>query len=94
MDIIIERIKDPSNYAPVLSVLCVTFGLYLLVIVWARREDRKDRNKVSMRITTLHSIYRNLFAPRGVLGVDCSPSAPGEGAKVSMAGQWISLSFS
>lgn len=46
MDIIAARIKDPSNYAPVLTVLCVTFGLYFLVLIWARREDRKDRNKV------------------------------------------------
>ncbi len=46
MDVIAIRILEPSNYAPVLAVLCVTFGLYFLVVIWARREDRKDRNKV------------------------------------------------
>ncbi|XP_020607936.1 LOW QUALITY PROTEIN: polycystic kidney disease protein 1-like 2 [Orbicella faveolata] len=51
LDIILKRIKDPSNYAPVLSVLCVTFGLYLMVIVWARREDRKDRNKTGLTVS-------------------------------------------
>lgn len=46
IDVISVRIKDPSNYAPVLTVLFVTFGLYFLVLIWARREDKKDMNKV------------------------------------------------
>ena len=47
MDVIAARIKDPSNYAPVLAVLCTTCGLYILILVWARREDRKDVHKVN-----------------------------------------------
>lgn len=46
LDKIAVMIVDPSNYIPVLTVLSVTSGLYLLVLVWARREDRKDKQKV------------------------------------------------
>lgn len=46
LDKIAVMIVDPSNYIPVLTVLSVTSGLYLLVLVWARREDRKGKQKV------------------------------------------------
>ena len=45
-DIIAAKIKDPANYAPVLAVLCTTCGVYLLIVVWARREDQRDTQKV------------------------------------------------
>ena len=46
LDIIAVKIKDPSNYALVLAVLCTTCGLYVIALVWARRQDRKDVQKV------------------------------------------------
>lgn len=57
LDIIASRISDPSNYAPVLSVLCVTFGLYFLVVIWARRQDRKDKNKVLVEDRKLNQLF-------------------------------------
>ena len=56
LDKIAVMIVDPSNYIPVLTVLSVTSGLYLLVLVWARREDRKDIQKV---IVDSHSYSRD-----------------------------------
>jgi hypothetical protein len=41
-----ERIKDPSNYVTILSVLCSVLVLYCLLLVWARRRDIKDDGKV------------------------------------------------
>ncbi|PFX17783.1 Polycystic kidney disease protein 1-like 2 [Stylophora pistillata] len=51
LNLIASRISDPSNYAPVLSVLCVTFGLYFLILVWARRQDQKDKNKTGLTLS-------------------------------------------
>lgn len=39
-------IKDPTNYAAVLSVLCTIWAIYGLMVIWARREDKKDELKV------------------------------------------------
>ena len=38
-----ELLKNPL----VFSVVCGIFGLYFLLVVWARRADRKDLEKVS-----------------------------------------------
>lgn len=42
-----ERIKDPSNYVTILTVMGSVLLLYCLVMVWARRRDIKDEGKVS-----------------------------------------------
>lgn len=58
-----ERIKDPRNYATILSVLCSLLVLYCLILVWARRRDIQDRAKVSrvlMYFQALGPVYMNL----------------------------------
>ena len=47
LDKIKVLIVDPSNYVPIITVLSITCGLYLLALIWARREDRKDMQKVT-----------------------------------------------
>ena len=45
-----ELLKNPL----VFSVVCAIFGLYFLLVVWARRADRKDLEKVSCSSTWYH----------------------------------------
>ena len=41
-----ERIKDLRNYITILSVFCSVLVLYCVVLIWARRRDIEDKNKV------------------------------------------------
>ena len=40
-------LEELLNNPLVFSVVCGIFGLYFLLVVWARRADRKDLEKVS-----------------------------------------------
>ncbi|XP_068716630.1 polycystin-1-like protein 2 [Montipora capricornis] len=51
LDEIKVLIVDPSNYVPVITVLSITCGLYLLALIWARREDRKDIQKIGASLS-------------------------------------------
>ncbi len=43
-----ERIKDLRNYITILSVFCSVLVLYCVVLIWARRRDIEDKNKVAV----------------------------------------------
>lgn len=37
---------SPLNQAAVMGILALTFAVYILVILWAKRQDRKDLLRV------------------------------------------------
>ena len=42
----LKRIPETGNVAVIIAVSCV-FGLYLLLLLWARKNDKRDLLKVS-----------------------------------------------
>lgn len=56
------RLPETGNVAVIVAVSCV-FGLYLLLLLWARKADMRDALKV--RIVLFSDIYIgiNLFYP-------------------------------
>ena len=42
----IWKFKHLEDYPALLATFCVTLGVYLLGLVWARRKDRTDVKKV------------------------------------------------
>lgn len=55
------------NNPLVFSVVCGIFGLYFLLVLWARRADRKDLEKVPRCLLTLEDVTNNNFALFNVL---------------------------
>ena len=55
------NIKNPANYAAVLAVLLAILGCYVIGLVWARRQDKRDLLKVSgilVRYKGCHAVVR------------------------------------
>ena len=58
----LKRIPETGNVAVIMIVSCV-FGLYLILILWVRKADKKDALKVSVsmflkeRMMTLFYIF-------------------------------------
>ena len=44
------KIKDLADYPALFATVCAIGGLYLIVMVWARRKDKKDALKVSIKL--------------------------------------------
>ncbi|XP_006813809.1 polycystin-1-like protein 2 [Saccoglossus kowalevskii] len=48
---VFSKFKDLNENASVFSAVFVIFGIYLIVIIWARRADKKDDNQGVMPLT-------------------------------------------
>ena len=42
----IAKLKNLDQYPALLATFCVIIGLYIITSVWARRQDKKDAEKV------------------------------------------------
>lgn len=49
-----DRLPETGNVAVIIAVSCV-FGFYLLLLVWARKADKKD----SLKVGTAPYVHRN-----------------------------------
>ena len=45
----LTRLPDTGNIAVIIAISCV-FGLYVLLLLWARKSDKLDRLKVSAQL--------------------------------------------
>lgn len=54
------RLEETGNYL-VLTVVCSIFGVYLLLIIWARKADLQDQRKVCTMFTFL-CIWFDIFS--------------------------------
>ena len=45
----LTRLPDTGNIAVIIAISCV-FGLYVLLLLWARKNDKLDRLKVSAQL--------------------------------------------
>lgn len=50
------RLGETGNYL-VLTVVCSIFGVYLLLIIWARKANLQDQRKVCVMFTSLCSCF-------------------------------------
>ncbi|XP_048575421.1 uncharacterized protein LOC5516858 isoform X2 [Nematostella vectensis] len=51
LSLIRANIQDPAQYAAVVSVMCIIWGLYAIGVVWARRQDKNDALKVGVHFS-------------------------------------------
>ena len=49
-----DRLPESGNVAVIIAVSCV-FGLYLLLLVWARKADMQDALKVDIVFLRMYS---------------------------------------
>ena len=54
-----DRLPDSGNVAVIIAVSCV-FGLYLLLLVWARKADMQDALKVDIVFLRVMNVQWNL----------------------------------
>lgn len=56
----LPRLPDTGNVAAIIAVSCL-FGLYLVLLLWARKVDKRDHLKVSGFFTFLHNVGMSPF---------------------------------
>ena len=54
-----DRLPESGNVAVIIAVSCV-FGLYLLLLVWARKADMQDALKVDIVLLRVMNVQWNL----------------------------------
>ena len=50
----LTRLPDTGNVAVIVTISCV-FGLYLVLLVWARKADQQDSLKVSLFLSNVNN---------------------------------------
>jgi len=52
---------SPLNQAAVMATLILIFIIYILIIIWARRQDKKDLLRVSEPSQLYEYMYNTIF---------------------------------
>ena len=57
----VMKLKNIQDYPGLLATVCVICGCYLIAVIWARRQDKKDMLKVnSLAMAKTHPCIRSI----------------------------------